>query len=147
MANRRHNPRIAKTMRCYTIFEAADLYGVHRQTIRNWLADGLSALDTHRPILIHGKELNRFHQARRLVEKQSCGPGEMFCLGCRGPRRPALGMVEYTPIRPNLGTVSAICPTCENVITQKVNSARYAQFIAEPAEAAEPAPPPLKKSP
>lgn len=147
MANRRHNPRVAKSMRCYTIVEAAELYGVHRQTVRNWLADGLSALDAGRPILVHGSELNRFHKARRHAGKQSCGPGELFCLGCRSPRRPALDMVEYAPITQSVGTLSAICPTCERVMTQKVNGARLALFSPEVDASSRPAPKPLKKSP
>jgi predicted transcriptional regulator len=147
MAIRRHNPRLAKSMRCYTIVEAADLYGVHRQTVRNWLADGLAALDGLRPVLIHGSELNRFHRSRRMERKQRCGPGELFCLACRAPRRPALGMVEFTPTKVNVGTLSAICPTCECVMTQKVNPIRLALFQSSPAPLIEPRPAPLEKSP
>ena len=131
MAKRRHIPRVAKSLRCYTIIEAADLYGVHRKTVRHWLNTGLSPLDAGRPILIHGRELNRFHGARRSSGKKNCGPGELFCLGCRRPRQPALDMVDFVPLRESIGTLSAICPTCGSMMTQKVNAERLARFSSE----------------
>jgi len=130
MAIRRHNPRRAKSLRCYTIAETADLYDVHRQTVRNWLANGLEAIDAGRPILIHGRHLNLFHNARRLASKSKCGLGEVYCLSCREPRRPAGDMAEYTPLTDKVGTLSAICPECENMMTQRVNSEGLARFSA-----------------
>lgn len=131
MGKRRHNPRVAKSLRCYSIIEVAELYGVHRQTVRHWLNNGLSPLDGGRPILIHGSELNRFHNARRNGGKLTCGPGELFCLGCRKPRRPAFDMADFVPITESIGTLSAICPTCGRMMTQKVNAERLARFSSE----------------
>ncbi len=146
MVNRRHNPRLAKSLRCYTVAEVAELYGVHRQTVRNWLANGLDAVDAGRPILIHGAALNRFQRLRRDAEKQTCGPAELFCLGCRTPRRPAFDMAEYVPMTDKVGTLSAICPVCEGMMTQRVNAERLACFSAELDVTVRPAPEPLEES-
>ena len=74
---------------------------------------------------------NSFHRARRDKVAQTCGPGEVYCLGCRGPRRPAGSIADFTPMTEKVGTLSAICPVCEGMMTQRVNGARLAQFAAE----------------
>lgn len=146
MAQRRHNPRVAKSLRCYSIAETADLYGVHHQTVRNWLANGLHPIDAGRPILIHGGELNRFHGERRLAGKQICGPGELFCLGCRAARRPAGDVADYVPLTEKVGALSAICPVCTRMMGQRVNVRRLACFTAEVEVTVRYGPKPLVKS-
>jgi hypothetical protein len=131
MASRRHNTRRAKSHFSYTINEAAMLYGVERQTVRNWLSKGLVPNDSGRPVLIHGTALNRFHTARRDAAKTKCGPGELYCLGCKAPRRPAGSIAEYTPTMPTTGSMSAICPACDRIMIQRVGIIRLAQFKAE----------------
>lgn len=143
MAKRRHNPRTAKSLRCYTIAQTAELYGVHRQTVRNWLANGLSPIDAGRPILIHGTVLNAFHNERRVAGKQSCGPGELYCLGCRAPRRPAGDVADYVCLNDKVGAISAICPACSRTMGQRVNAQRLACFEAEIEVTIRPAPEPL----
>lgn len=128
MAGRRINPNAAKGLLCYSIAETATLYGVHRNTVRNWLDEGLLPIDDRRPILIHGSELKRFHRQRRDNQRTVCGPGEIYCLRCRKPRRPAGGMAEYRPTSDKLGTIIAICEECENLIAQRVNTSRLADF-------------------
>lgn len=145
MATRRQSPRQAKTLRCYTLAETADLYGVHRNTVRLWQASGLQAIDEGRPIMFHGAELNRFHKHRREAARQTCGDGEVFCLTCRAPRRPALGLADYTPVDSKVGTLSAICPDCERLMTQRVNAARLSRFSAEMVVTTRPAPEPIVK--
>ena len=146
MRNRRHNPRRAKSLLCYSLAQAAELYGVHRQTVRNWLANGLDPIDQGRPILIHGTALNRFHAERRAASKRQCGPGEIYCLGCRAPRRPAADMADFVALSDKVGTISAICPSCGRIMTQRVNANRLARFSAELDVAIRPAPEPIKKS-
>lgn len=146
MSNRRQNPRLAKSLYSYTIIEAAELYGVHRNTVRHWLANGLTPLDAMKPVMIHGSELNRFHKARRLADARHCGTGEVYCLGCREPRRPAGDVADYTPLNEKIGTLSAICPVCERIMTQRVNAERLAQFEAEMEVTVRPVPEPIKRS-
>lgn len=131
MATRRHNPRRAKSHLSYTINEAAELYGVHRQTVRSWLVSGLEPNDAGRPVLIHGTELNRFQHQRRASAKARCGPGEMYCFGCQTPRRPAGSLADYIPAGTASGKVTGICPECDRMMSQHVNAARLAVFQAE----------------
>jgi len=131
MASRRPNPRLAKSLRSFTIAETAELYGVHRNTVRNWLDNGLAPNETKRPILIHGTALNHFHRARRLASRQTCGPGELFCLACRRPRRPAGDIADFNPVTALVGTITGICPVCDRLMSQRVNAPRLARFEAE----------------
>lgn len=143
MSKRRHHPRVAKSLRSYTIAETADLYSVHRQTVRNWLANGLRPIDGGRPILIHGTALNQFHATRRIAGRKTCGPAEMFCLGCRAARKPAGKVADYVPLTEKVGALSAICPVCARMMGQRVNAERLACFTAEIEVTIRPAPGPL----
>ena len=86
MATRRPNHRLAKIHRNYTVEEVAKLLGVHRNTVRHWLKQGLPTNDRKRPTLILGRDLGVFLQARRSKNKRRCQPGEIYCVRCRAPR-------------------------------------------------------------
>ena len=45
MGARRPNPKLAKIHRTYTVEEVARLYDVHRNTVRQWIKDGLPSMD------------------------------------------------------------------------------------------------------
>jgi excisionase family DNA binding protein len=120
---RRFNPRRAKIHRSYTVEEVARLFGVHKQTVRNWIGAGLYVLASRRPILIHGSDLREFHERRREKRKQKCRPGELFCLKCQAPKRPAGDMLDYLPMSLVSGNFRGICPTCNGLIHRRVGLA------------------------
>ena len=86
MGCRRPNPRLVKVHRNYSVEEIARLFRLHKNTVRNWLRQGLTLVDERRPLLILGRELSRFLQERRQNAKQVCGPGRLFCVACRAPK-------------------------------------------------------------
>ena len=128
MRRRYPNPRLAKSLLCYDVATIARLYGCHRNTVRNWFKHGLTPIDERRPVLVRGDALNAFHAARRASAKRPCGSGELYCIGCRKPQRPAGDMADYTPLNDKIGTVSAICPDCDRIMSQRVNAERLALF-------------------
>ena len=77
MSKRHPNPRLAKIHRNYTVEEVAVVFGVHRNTVREWVKRGLSTNDSRRPMLILGADLRAFLSARRMKNKQTCQPGEI----------------------------------------------------------------------
>src|SRR6516162_9771890 len=110
---RRHpNPRLVKMHRSYTVEETARLLGKHKNTVRAWIKQGLQPIDGRKPTLIHGLQLVRFLQNRRMSGKQPCPPSHMYCLKCRSPKRPAAGMADYLPITDTSGNLRALCPDC-----------------------------------
>lgn len=64
MKKRHPNPRLVKIHRSYTIEEIAKLFGVHKNTVRHWMKNGLTATDDKRPMLILGRVLAAFLQTR-----------------------------------------------------------------------------------
>ena len=124
MPRRRFNPKRAKVNRSYTVAEVARLYGVHHQTVRNWLKAGLPALTETRPHLILGRALGEFLSARRKQAKQPCGVGQLYCVRCRVPRCPAGDMLDYMPVTLLRGNLQGICPTCDALMNRRVRLAK-----------------------
>lgn len=128
---RRYNPARAKIHRNYSVEEIARLYGVHKNTVRNWLREGLPLIDQRRPRLVHGRDLRAFHEQRRAAMRQKCGPGEFFCLPCRAPRRPAGNMAEFVPISARSGNLRAICPECGRLMHRRVSKVRITAVMPD----------------
>ena len=120
MPGKRANPNLAKLHRIYAVDEAARTLGVHPNTVRNWIADGLPAFASKRPVLIEGSELRAFLQNRNSQAKHPCPPGTLYCLKCRVPRRPALGMVDFIAHNVTGGNLKALCENCGTVMHQRV---------------------------
>jgi hypothetical protein len=98
MAHTRLNPRRAKLHRSYTVEETARLFGVHRNTVRAWLKQGLKwsgqdllllrrrALDAHYPELLaeccgcHVPRMRAWFQLRGLVRGFVFGNGPVRLL-------------------------------------------------------------------
>ena len=127
MAKRHPSHRLVKIHRSYTVEEASTLLSVHRNTVREWIKRGLPTSDYQRPLLILGRDLVHFLRARRLKNKRTCKPGEIYCVRCREPRFPAGDMADYEPVINVIGDLVGICPTCECLIRRRVNSAKLAQ--------------------
>jgi len=102
MGKRHPNHRLVKIHRNYTVEEVARLLGKHKNTVRNWVKDGLAIIDDKHPMLILGSDLVAFLQARRVKNKQSCRPGELYCVRCRAPKFPAGDIVTIKDITERL---------------------------------------------
>ena len=111
------NPRLAKIHRSYTIDEAARL--------------------------ILGENLARFLGDRRGRRRTKCGPGMIYCVGCRAPKRPAGGMVDCVQLRATVGDLRGLCPDCERVMHRRVSLARLDGVTADLDVRFQPAPPHL----
>ena len=124
MSKRHPNPRRAKLHRNYTVEEIANLFGVHKNTVREWVKRGLPITDDQRPMLILGRDLREFLYERRTKNKRTCQPGQLYCVRCREPRAPAGDMADYVPITPTLGNLVGICCICDTMMNRRVNVSR-----------------------
>ena len=127
MGKRHPNYRHVKIHRNYTVEDIANLFVVHKNTVRNWLKNGLATTDAIRPKLIHGQTLSAFLLAKRMKNKQKCKPGEMYCVRCRAPKSPALDMADYKPVTETMGNLIAICPDCNSIMNRRVSLAKLGQ--------------------
>lgn len=119
MPARRIDPRRAKLHRSYDLKELAERLGVHRQTVREWLNNGLPKVDDTRPFLIAGSDFQAWWAQRSKAKKRPLQPGEFYCLSCRMPKRPAMGMVDYAPTNTSTANLKALCETCEKMMHRR----------------------------
>lgn len=126
---KRINPRRAKLHRSYDVGQLADVLGVHKGTVRNWLKAGLPAADGSRPILIHGDEFQAWWAEKRKAAKCPCKPGQLYCFKCRDPRRPAEGMVDYTAKNAISGDLTAMCETCGTIMHRRAQLASLSSIF------------------
>jgi hypothetical protein len=126
MANRRHNPCLVKHHRSYTVEEIAYLLAVHKNTVRGWIKAGLPVIDKRRPTLVLGQDLAAFLRTQRTKNKQTCQPGQIYCLRCRAPRCPPGGTADFLVVTNKMGTLKAICPDCHSPMNRHVSLSRLA---------------------
>lgn len=113
-----------KSHQIYTVGEAADTVGVHRKTVARWIHCGDLPADTSRkPWLIRGAELKTWLINRREATRSKLRPGEIYCLPCRAPKRPALNAADYRPRTARSGILVGLCPDCECLIHRIVRRA------------------------
>jgi DNA-binding XRE family transcriptional regulator len=112
------NPNLVKIHRNYTVEEAAKLLGVHKNTIRTWIKDGLSICDERRPTLILGFVLRTYLQTKRESRKRKCHIDEMYCMRCRAPKRPAGSIVDLIPKSASVNRLTGLCPTCGSLMNR-----------------------------
>jgi len=125
---KKYNPNLVKINRSYTIEEAANIFTVHKNTVRAWIKDGLPACDNRKPWLILGYELKEFLKIKNRHNKKKCKPHEIYCLSCRTSKKPAAGMVDYESMSATTGQLKGLCPTCEHIINKYISLASLEQI-------------------
>lgn len=120
---RRHALNRIKTGISYDVAEIAKLLAVHRNTVRQWLKEGLETIDDRRPLLIHGAALEAFLAERQQARKHVCGLGEFFCFRCRVPRPPYGGMADVAEHTAKIARLTALCSVCETKMYRTIRRA------------------------
>jgi hypothetical protein len=115
----------------YCVEDIAKILGVHKNTVRTWLRSGLQAIDERRPVMVQGKVLRTFLEKRRSSNRQPCPPRTLFCLKCRAPRKPALGMVDFAPLNVSSGNLRALCEECGTLMHRAVSRARISATMPD----------------
>ncbi len=124
------NYRLVKIHFNYSVEDVSALFGVHKNTVREWLRRGLPTIDRKRPLLILGSDLASFLKRRRESAKRPCKPDQLYCVKCRRPRTPAGGLVEFRLLREPIGNLIAICPMCDSMMYRRANRQKMAAIFA-----------------
>lgn len=115
------SPNRIKTHYVYTVWEAAQALGRHRQTIIRWIKhDSLVADRSKVPWLIQGKDLKTFLGHRRAKSKTKLALHHLFCFGCKTPQEPDGKFAEYTQATPTTGMLKAFCPACSCILNKVI---------------------------
>ncbi len=118
------SPTRIKTHYVYTVWEAAQALGRHRQTVIRWIKEnGLIADRSKVPWLIEGRDLKDFLGYRRAKSKTKLALHHLYCLGCKAPKEPDGKFTEYTQVTPTTGMLKGLCPACGNIINKVVRRA------------------------
>jgi excisionase family DNA binding protein len=126
MARHRPDRRRVKIHRNYTVEQAAHVTGCAKGTIRRWIKSGaLPAITDRKPHLILGGDLFDCLKARAST-RTKLQLHECYCLKCRVPRVPALGIADYVPLSPTTGNLAALCSTCTTIMHKAISLAALA---------------------
>lgn len=107
------SPNRIKRHRVYTVWEAAEAMGLHRETVKRGVQkNGLVADTSLRPWLLEGSDLKTFPEARRRSGQTRLGTGKIFCLPCRAPKFPGEKMAEFRMRTVTTGALVELCPDC-----------------------------------
>ncbi len=109
---RTYNTRLIRKHHAYYVHEVAELFGVHKNAVSNWVKQGLKTIDGNRPMMIHGSDLTQFHDQRQKSRKSTCQPGEFYCCKCRQPRQAWERLVDLISLKKGGWLVKALCVSC-----------------------------------
>jgi site-specific recombinase XerC len=113
----------------YTVDGLIRLFGVHRNTVSNWVAEGLRPSDASLPYVFNGAEVKRFQDARRLASKATLRIGEFKCFKCKNRVFPEPASISICPSKSGFPSVWGTCPMCECVVIKRVNETDCDKFL------------------
>jgi len=124
--HRRARWRSVKRHYNLTVEEAAKMLGVHKGTVRRWIKSGLPALTDRKPALILGDDLIEWLKSQR-KERQTCGPGELYCMKCQCPQMAADAKAELHPSPNGGGNLRARCSVCGTSMNRRIGAGQIDQ--------------------
>lgn len=127
MAKRYSTAGISKNL-TYTIQEIHDIRGTSTQTVRRWIKEeGLPAMTSQRPFLIHGADLIEFLKGKSKRGKNPHKPGELSCFKCGNRGRPWGDMADLQKEGARR-RLKALCGACEKPVSLYIGTAKLAQY-------------------
>lgn len=108
----RYNVRMIRRDLSYTVEEVVACLGIHKNTVREWIKQGLPVLDGKRPLLIHGASLMAFLLDRQNTRQVKLEVSEFYCVKCRCARTAFEGKSHVSPRDSLTVNISAICAVC-----------------------------------
>jgi hypothetical protein len=126
--SRTYNTRLIKRAATYTLDEIAGVFSVHINSVRQWMASGLSPIDFKRPILVHGSVLFKYLNQKQASRKRSCSPSQFYCFTCREPRLPLDNLAFIENQNEYIIRLRAICEQCGTKLNKAGSQAKLAEY-------------------
>ncbi|WP_299723305.1 helix-turn-helix domain-containing protein [uncultured Tateyamaria sp.] len=108
----------AKKHWVYSVEDLMLSYGVTRNTISNWVNEGLMPSNSRRPYVFRGAAVQDFLQRRlerRQVKLSLC---EFYCFTCKVPVTPIKFDREPLATKSGAQVLQATCPRCKRTVTK-----------------------------
>jgi len=105
----------------YSGEKVMDLFDVSRNTISNWIGQGLKPSDQHTPYVFRGAELRRFLEARHLKNHAVLRRGQFKCVRCKARVFPLSETISIIAERGLIAWVRGACPECQAPLRKIVN--------------------------
>jgi hypothetical protein len=86
MSKRLYHHRRVRYWYSYNVEEICEVFSdskLHPQTIRKWIKNGLSTVDTKKPALVYGNELISYLKKNNNTNKCKTEFDEMYCMRCQ----------------------------------------------------------------
>ncbi len=96
----------------YSVADVQALFGVHRNTVSNWVGSGLEPSDVSLPQLFRGGELRRFHAERAERDRRNLRFGEFKCVACGSAVFPELSTLSLQRKEGRASLAHATCCDC-----------------------------------
>lgn len=124
---KKHNPKLVKTRLTYSVADICELYGVHSNTVLNWMKEGLKRMDDAYPYLVYGQDLADFISSRR-KKKITLADDEFNCFKCCCPRKSWENIADVQIHSPYNANLKAICAVCETNINKRFSLAKLPEM-------------------
>lgn len=125
---RTYNTRRIRKNYAYEVDEVAELFGLHTNSVRLWLLQGLKSTDGKRPTLVHGTDLADFLNGRQARRKRPCKPTEFYCCRCRRPRTPWENVVDVEIQDERRLLLKAVCSKCGGALNRIGSVRKLAEY-------------------
>ena len=99
----------------YNIDDICTLFsdlGLHPQTVRKWIKNGLKTMDAGKPALVYGYDLIAYLKKNNSANKCKTAFDEMYCMGCQDAR-PVFQSKIAIEQKAKFLQVQGACRTCK----------------------------------
>ena len=114
----------------YDIDEVCALYadlGLHPQTVRKWIKQGLKTIDNGKPALIYGHDLIAYLRKNNQSNKRKTAFDQMFCMSCQDAR-PIFRSEIAVEQKAQFLKVQGVCRECKSKMFKNYKLQDFAEL-------------------
>lgn len=115
MSKRLYSHKKVRYSHAYDVDEICTLFsdlGLHAQTVRKWIKNGLKTIDKGKPALIYGNDLITYLKKHNNKNKCSTAFDEFFCMSCQDARPTFQNQITVKQ-KESFLQVQGICRQCK----------------------------------
>jgi len=112
-----------KRVRYWQIYDIDDMctlfadLGLHPQTVRRWMKNGLKKTDNRKPALVYGNDLITYLKSNNSKNKCKTAFDQLYCTSCQDARHIFQNKIHVEQKAQSL-LVTGVCRTCKNKMRQ-----------------------------